>query len=64
MAAKSLSKMVNEQRTSNQEQEREAKESQESISKALNVPLDQLKVEIVDSKTIATFMMFYQNKLD
>ncbi len=36
--------------TSNQEQERDAKESQKNISLALNIPLDQLKVDIVDSK--------------
>ena len=36
--------------TSNQEQERDAKESQKNISLALNIPLDQLKVDVVDSK--------------
>ena len=35
---------------SNQEQERDAKESQKNISLALNIPLDQLKVDVVDSK--------------
>ena len=37
--------------TSNEEQEREAKASKESISLALNTSSDQLKVEISDSKT-------------
>ena len=36
--------------TSNQEQERDAKESQKNISLALNIPLDHLKVDVVDSK--------------
>ena len=36
--------------TSNQEQESDAKESQKNISLGLNIPLDQLKVDIVDSK--------------
>ena len=36
--------------TSNQEQELAAKESRKNISVGLNIPLDQLKVDIVDSK--------------
>ena len=36
--------------TSNQEQERDAKESQKNISLVLNIHLDQLKVDIIDSK--------------
>ena len=36
--------------TSNQEQERDAKESQKNISVSLNIPLDQLKVDIVEAK--------------
>ena len=36
--------------TSNQEQKLEAKEIQENISVDLNIPLEQLKVDIVDSK--------------
>ena len=36
--------------TSNQDQESEAKDSQENISVALNISTDQLKVDIVDSK--------------
>ncbi len=47
--------------TSNQEQEREAKESQESISKALNVPLDQLQVEILKSKTFWIAEKYHQD---
>jgi len=37
--------------TSNEEQEREVKESKKNISIALNIPSDQLKVAILDSKT-------------
>ena len=37
--------------TSNEEQEREVKVSKENISLALNIPSDQLKVEILNSKT-------------
>ena len=36
--------------TSNQEQERDANQTKETISFALNVPLEQLKVDISDSK--------------
>ena len=36
--------------TSNQEQESDAKASKETISVGLNIPLDQLKVDITDSK--------------
>ena len=36
--------------TSNQEQEREAKESKDIVSVELNIPTDQLKVDIIDSK--------------
>ena len=37
--------------TSNQEQKSDAIETQKTISDALNVPLEQLKVGIIDSKT-------------
>tara|TARA_B100001109_G_scaffold191334_1_gene157936 strand:- start:58 stop:669 length:612 start_codon:yes stop_codon:yes gene_type:complete len=36
--------------TSNQEQERDAKESKDIVSVELNIPTDQLKVDIIDSK--------------
>ena len=36
--------------TSNQEQEREAKDSKDIVSVELNIPTDQLKVDIIDSK--------------
>jgi len=47
--------------TSNQEQKREAKESQESISLALNIPLDQLEVEILDLKTFWIAEKYHQD---
>ena len=46
---------------SNEEQAREAKASQESISLALNIPLDQLKVEILDSKTFWIAEEYHQD---
>ena len=47
--------------TSNEEQELEAKESQKSISLALNVNLDQLKVKILDSKTFWVAEKYHQD---
>ena len=47
--------------TSNQEQEREAKESREMISVVLNIPLDQLKVDIIDSKTFWIAENYHQD---
>ena len=47
--------------TSNQEQESDAKESQEIISVALNVPLDQLKVDIIDSKAFWIAEKYHQD---
>ena len=47
--------------TSNQEQERDAKESQESVSVALNIPLEQLKVDIIDSKTFWIAEKYHQD---
>ena len=47
--------------TSNEDQEREAKKSQETISKALNVSLDQLKVNILDSKTFWIAEKYHQD---
>ena len=47
--------------TSNEEQEREAKESQKEISQALNISLDQLKVEILDSKTFWIAEKYHQD---
>ena len=46
---------------SNEEQEREAKESKENISLALNVPSDQLKVAIVDSKMFWSAEDYHQD---
>ena len=46
---------------SNQEQEFEAKNSQENISLALNVSLDTLKVEILDSKTFWIAEKYHQD---
>ncbi len=46
---------------SNEEQEREAKESKENISLALNIPSDQLKVGIVDSKTFWSAEDYHQD---
>ena len=47
--------------TSNQEQERDAKESQKNISLALNIPLDQLKVDVVDSKAFWLAEKYHQD---
>tara|TARA_Y100001968_G_scaffold177487_1_gene162609 strand:- start:144 stop:746 length:603 start_codon:yes stop_codon:yes gene_type:complete len=47
--------------TSNEEQEREIKESQENISRTLNIPMDQLKVEITDSKTFWIAEKYHQD---
>tara|TARA_B100000579_G_scaffold164886_1_gene133875 strand:+ start:158 stop:772 length:615 start_codon:yes stop_codon:yes gene_type:complete len=50
--------------TSNQEQERDAKESKESISVSLNVPLSQLKVDIIDSKVFWIAEKYHQDFAD
>tara|TARA_B100001250_G_scaffold281851_1_gene244098 strand:+ start:1625 stop:2236 length:612 start_codon:yes stop_codon:yes gene_type:complete len=47
--------------TSNEEQEREAEAIQKNISKGLNIPLDQLKVEIVASKTFWIAEKYHQD---
>ena len=47
--------------TSNQEQKRDAKESQETISVGLNIPLEQLKVDIVDSKVFWLAENYHQD---
>ena len=47
--------------TSNKEQEIEAKESQEDVSVSLNIPLDQLKVAIVDSKAFWIAEKYHQD---
>ncbi len=47
--------------TSNQEQDRDAKESQKNISVLLNVPLDLLKVDINDSKVFWKAEDYHQN---
>ncbi len=47
--------------TSNQEQEIDAKESQEMISVLLNIPLEQLKVDIVDSKPFWIAEKYHQD---
>ena len=47
--------------TSNEEQERQAKESKQNISLALNIPLDQFKVEILDSKTFWIAEKYHQD---
>ena len=47
--------------TSNEDQVREVKESKDRISLALNIPLDQLKVEILDSKTFWIAEKYHQN---
>ena len=46
---------------SNQEQESDAYESQETISLALNIPLDQLKVDIIDSKDFWIAEKYHQD---
>ncbi len=47
--------------TSNEEQVRDAKESQKDISRSLNIPLDKLKVEIIDSKTFWIAEEYHQD---
>ncbi len=47
--------------TSNEEQKNEAKESKKAISLALNIPIDQLKVNIVDSKTFWIAEEYHQD---
>ncbi len=47
--------------TSNQEQKRDAKESQETISVRLNIPLEQLKVNIVESKVFWVAENYHQD---
>ena len=47
--------------TSNIEQERDAKESQENISVELNIPMDQLKVDIIDSKVFWIAENYHQD---
>ncbi len=47
--------------TSNKKQESDAKKSQEIISIGLNVPLDQLKVDIVDSKAFWIAEKYHQD---
>ncbi len=47
--------------TSNQEQEREAKESQEKISVVLNIPLDKVNVDIIDSKAFWIAEKYHQD---
>tara|TARA_Y100001968_G_scaffold317279_1_gene346098 strand:- start:111 stop:722 length:612 start_codon:yes stop_codon:yes gene_type:complete len=47
--------------TSNEEQEREAIASKESVSIVLNVPVDQLKVEIIDSKNFWIAEKYHQD---
>ena len=46
---------------SNQEQKRDAKESQETISVGLNIPLEQLKVDIVESKVFWLAENYHQD---
>ena len=47
--------------TSNQEQKRDAKKSQETISVGLNIPLEQLKVDIVESKVFWLAENYHQD---
>ena len=47
--------------TSNQQQELDAKESQENISQILNIPVNQLKVEILDSKIFWIAEKYHQD---
>ena len=47
--------------TSNQEQKSDAKDSQEKISIALNIPLDQIKVDIIDSKAFWIAEKYHQD---
>jgi len=50
--------------TSNQEQERAAKESQKNIAVGLDIPLDQLKVEIINSKSFWIAEDYHQDFAD
>jgi len=47
--------------TSNQKQKRDAKESEEIISVGLNIPLEQLKVDIVESKVFWLAENYHQD---
>ena len=47
--------------TSNEEQEHDVKESQKNISRALNISLDQLKVETLESKTFWIAEKYHQD---
>ena len=47
--------------TFNKEQESEAKESKKNISQVLNVPIDKLKVEILESKTFWIAEKYHQD---
>tara|TARA_B100000579_G_scaffold421583_1_gene422546 strand:- start:199 stop:810 length:612 start_codon:yes stop_codon:yes gene_type:complete len=47
--------------TSNQEQKREAKESQENIAFELNIPVDKLKVNIIDLKAFWLAEKYHQD---
>ena len=50
--------------TSNQEQESDAIESRKNISTVLNVPLDQIKVDIIDSKVFWIAENYHQDFAD
>ena len=47
--------------TSNEEQKREAKDIKKNIAQALNISIDQLKVEIIDSKTFWLAEQYHQD---
>jgi peptide-methionine (S)-S-oxide reductase len=47
--------------TSNKDQKRDAKESKEKISVGLNIPMDQLKVDIIDSKVFWLAEKYHQD---
>ncbi|WP_413678440.1 peptide-methionine (S)-S-oxide reductase MsrA [Prochlorococcus sp. MIT 0916] len=47
--------------TSNKEQDRDAKESKKNISVELNIPLDQLNVDILDSKAFWLAEKYHQD---
>ncbi|AIQ97909.1 Peptide methionine sulfoxide reductase MsrA [Prochlorococcus sp. MIT 0801] len=47
--------------TSNEEQKRDAKESKENISVGLNIPFEQLKVDIVESKVFWIAENYHQD---
>ena len=47
--------------TSNQEQKREVKDSKESISLILNIPINKLKVEILDAKAFWIAEKYHQD---